>query len=139
MVILIVVVAMAVLATAGVLVAKSVFGNFLDPYCRTAGSVSAQLEDLNTQLTTAASTFNMDEMSDIMGQMITLFEQMRDASPPDTVTPSLDTLLDYLTHVKDYIDSRNLWGYLAYSSQHSNQEIQDAVTTLQTASLEYCT
>ena len=125
-------------AVGGYLGVKAFLGNKLTPYCQTLNGVSGQIEDLTSQLTAASTTGDMDQMSDIMGQMITLFDKLRSASPPDTVSPSLDTVYDYLTAIKGYIDSQDIVGYMDYMSQHDPVEFATAATTVDTASREYC-
>jgi len=139
LVVTIVVVVLAVLVTAGVLLTKSVVGNSLSPYCRAASSAASQLEDLNNQLTTASTTFDMETMSDVMGKMVTILDEMRAASPPDSVAPSLDIVVNYLSRVKTYIDTRDLLGYISYSAHTNPQDVKDAINTIQTASIAYCT
>ena len=138
LIVAIVIIAVAVLATASYFGVKLVVGNKLTPYCQTALTVSSQIEDLSNQLTTASTDGDMDEMSRIIGEMIDLFDQLRDASPPDTVAPSLDTVYDYLTHIKEFIDSKDMVGYLEYTSQHDPMEFASAASTVDTATVEYC-
>lgn len=138
MIVAIIVVAVAIVAAGGYFGFKAVVGNRLTPYCRTFISVGSQMEDLSSRMTTASAEADLDEMSQIMGEMITLFDQLRDSSPPDTVSPSLDTVSDYLTHVKGYIDSGDITGFLEYMSQSDASEFATAASTVDTASVDYC-
>ena len=135
---IIVAIVVVVAAVGGYLGVKAFLGNKLTPYCQTLNNISGQIDDLSSQLTTASSNADLDQMSDIMGQMISLFDQLRAASPPDTVSPSLDTVYDYLTHTKEFIDSQDITGYMDYVSQHDPVEFAEAAATVDSASREYC-
>lgn len=138
MIVAIVIVAVALVAAGGYFGFRAVIGNRLTPYCRAANDVTTQIQELSDELTTASTQGDLDQMSEIMGEMLDVFDQLRNASPPDTVAPSLDTVYDYLTHVKDFIDSQDMVGYMTYMSQHDPMEFATAATTVDTASVEYC-
>jgi len=137
-VVLIVVIVVAIVAAVGYFGFKAFFGNRLTPYCQTYVKIGTQVEDLNNQMVSASANADMDEMSDIMGQMITLFDELRDSSPPDTVAPSMDTVIDYLTHIKQFVDTQDFTGYEDYMNQHDPMEFANAADTVDSASLEYC-
>jgi len=138
LIVAIVIIAVAIVAAGGYFGFKEAIGNKLTPYCRAAANVSSQIEELSNELTAASTEVDLDQMSQIMGQMITLFDQLRDANPPDTVSPSLDTVYDYLTHIKEFIDDKDMVGYVNYMSQHDPAEFATAATTVDTASNQYC-
>lgn len=134
----IIIVAVALVGTGVFFGYRSVVGNRLTPYCKAFASVGDQMDDLESQMNDATSDEDMDQMGEIMGEMIDLFDQLRNASPPDTVSPSLDTVYDYLTHIKEAIDSGDMSGYIDYVSQHDPDEFMTAATTVDTESLAYC-
>ena len=138
LIVAIVIVAVALVAAGGYFGFRQVVGNRLTPYCRAAVDVNSQIEDLSNELTTASAEADLDQMSQIMDQMITLFDQLRDANPPDTVAPSLDTVYDYLTHIKAFIDSQDMTGYLDYMSDHDPTAFATAATTVDTETNKYC-
>ena len=138
MVVAIILIVVAVVATGGYFGFKAVVGNKLTPYCRTFISVGSQMEDLSDQMNSAGASGDLNEMSEVMGEMIALFDQLRNSSPPDTVSPSLDTVYDYLTTIKGFIDSKDLVGYINYMSSSSSVDFATAATTVDEASVAYC-
>ena len=138
LIVAIVIVAVALVATGGYFGFRQAVGNRLTPYCRAAADVNSQIEDLNNELATASSDADLDEMSQVMGELIDVFDQLRSASPPDTVAPALDTVYDYLTHLKGFIDTGDMMGYLNYINEHDPTELLNAATTVETASNQYC-
>jgi len=137
-VIIIVLIAVAVVVAAGIIGYKAIVGNRMTAYCQTYIKIGNQADDLNAQMDSASSNGDMAKMSDIMSQMVSLFDELRDSSPPDTVAPSLDTVIDYMSNTQQYLETGDIEGYVNYMQQHSTGEFENAVKMVDSASVEYC-
>jgi hypothetical protein len=86
------------LVGAGVYVGLTNFGP--NSYCRTYAAVGQDLVDLSNQLSEAMLRGDQAAITAALDNAITGFERLKNANPPDTVTPSLTRILNWLDNLQ---------------------------------------
>lgn len=138
MVVLIVVVAVAIVASVGVIGFRAVVGNRLTPYCRSFIGLGSQVSQIQDEFNQAQRSQDPAQISAALGTLITTFNGLDAASPPPSVAPSLTTIISDLTSLKRYTDTKDLMGYITYLASGRSGELTDALTTMDNASVAYC-
>jgi hypothetical protein len=138
LIVLIVVLAVAIVGTGVFLGVKSVIGNRLTSYCQTFKSMETQMTDAATQMSTAASAGDISGVSDALDSMISSFTNLQTTNPPDTVSPALETFIRDFGAIKQATDTDGLEGFVTSYTTYAS-EIDQASTTIDDASVAYCT
>jgi hypothetical protein len=135
---LIIVVVLALAATAGVLVVRSLVGNRTTPYCQTYIRLGDEMPPISARLTQAQANGDFTEISSALAEMIAGFTELSDANPPADAVAPLDTVVDYLQSLKVYADNNDGDGYNAYVSANGSGAFLTASNSVDEVSVAYC-
>ena len=135
--VVIILVVLALVGVGGYFGFRAVFANRLTPYCQTYIQVGKEMPAIESQLANV-NYENLSEVSDAYGALLGKMQELRDASPPDTVIPSLDITVNYLTEAKGYADANDFEGLVAFLTTNATAEFQTAAQKVDDATVAYC-
>lgn len=115
-----------------------IFGHRSTPYCQTYIRLSHEMPEANQRLADAQADGDLPAVEAALNEIIGQFQELRDANPPENISPSIDTVITYFTDLKEFVAADDPEGYNDYLSSQSTESFTQATTAIDDDTVIYC-